>query len=79
MIKAYIDYGFDDIRTFFNLNELKPTGRWKIKHITPFAKKLYIEHQGWFFKKWIEDRKIYFQEENLEKEVIFECNYREKT
>ena len=42
---------------------LKPTGRWKIESGPYYEDKMFVEHQGLFFRRWIDDICIDFKPE----------------
>ena len=48
-------------RTYKKLN---PTGRWKITRVALTERRMYVEHQGRFFKSWIDERDIVFAAES---------------
>lgn len=58
---------FDDIYRKINY-----TGKYKIQTTPYWTDKIFIEHKGFFFKRWIPEENIVFMpEESIE---IFECN-----
>ena len=56
---------------------LNPTGRWKLESGPNWVNRMYIEHQGFIFKRWIPEDNISFRHTEVTK--IFDCKskYRE--
>ena len=50
---------------------LKPTGRWKIESCAYYKDRMFVEHQGWIFKHWIDENSIVFCPANSTE--IFTC------
>ena len=56
----------------FILKPLNPTGRWKIKTCAYYKNKLFVEHKGLFFKRWVSEDNIIFAPAEVEE--IFTCS-----
>ena len=56
---------------FFSLKPLKPTGKWKIESGPYYENKIFIQHQGLIFKRWISEDDIVFAP--APKKEIFTC------
>lgn len=50
---------------------IKLTGRWKLVTNAIETNALYLEKQGWLFKRWLHEDYIVIRPE--ETQVIFEC------
>lgn len=51
--------------------ELNPTGKWKISSGPYYKGKIFIEHKGWFFKRWISEDSIIFAPPKTSE--VFDC------
>tara|TARA_R110000851_G_C13102760_1_gene569294 strand:+ start:60576 stop:60800 length:225 start_codon:yes stop_codon:yes gene_type:complete len=40
---------------------LKPTGLWRIESCEHYRDRLFVEHKGLFFKRWISEEDIVFK------------------
>ena len=64
-IEIYGDFG-EIIR-----KPLNPTGKWKLESGPYFRDKLFIQHKGWLFKRWVSENSIVFAPAKSEEE--FQC------
>jgi len=66
----YVPY-IETIEDYVSLKPLKATGRWKIESGPYYTMRMFIEHQGWLFKRWVSEDRIVFKPE--QKSAVFNC------
>lgn len=67
--EAYIEIYDDFYMTHYV--PLKPTGKWKLKSGPLYRDRIFIQHQGRLFKRWVSENCIKFLPK--EEETIFNC------
>lgn len=66
---AYIRH-IADYRVVF-YKPLNPTGRWMMKTGPFYENKMFVEHRGWIFRRWIGEEDICFGPP--ESSAVFDC------
>lgn len=70
MMDEYIPY-YHDMWTMVD-KPLRPTGRWKLVSGLTDNNTLFIEHQGFLFRRWVSEHLILFGP--APRETVFNCS-----
>lgn len=55
---------------------LTPTGRWMLASGPYYENKMFVEHKGWLWDRWIAEDDIVFLADSVV--TVFDCNEKDK-